>query len=196
MVPFAQNWDIGQTRMDQSRDYMKINFDYFQIQKLMLKTVRLEQVDEKNYLVWEIWKELHFLLCSEIHLATHEFTKFRNTAEPIFSLVIESISALHKQCPYSEFFWSVCSGIWTEYGYLLRKSLHLVRMRENTDQKNSKYGHFLNIARDCITSVSEEKQLLMYMITEWYAIFSQVSYIVRKGGVFFRSFSYSKGQFP
>ena len=33
---------------------MKINFDYFQIQKLMLKTVRVEKVDEKNYLVWEI----------------------------------------------------------------------------------------------------------------------------------------------
>ena len=58
MVPFAQNWGIWQTRMDQSRDYMKINFDYFQIQK----TVRVEKVDENNYLVWEIWKELFLAL--------------------------------------------------------------------------------------------------------------------------------------
>ena len=112
------------------------------------------------------FEKSYFSLCSEIHLATHKFTKFGNTAELIFSLVIERISALHKKCPYSEFFWFVCSRIWTEYGYLLRKSLYLVRMRENTDQKNSKYGHLLNIARNCIKSVSEGKQLLMYMISE------------------------------
>ena len=57
------------------------------------------------------FEKSYFSLCSEIHLATHEFTKFGNTAELIFSLVIESISALHKKCPYSEFFWSVCSRI-------------------------------------------------------------------------------------
>ena len=32
--------------MDQKRDHMKINFDYFQIQKWMLQTVRAEKVDE------------------------------------------------------------------------------------------------------------------------------------------------------
>ena len=32
------------------------------------------------------------------------------------------------------FFWSAFSCFWTEYGYLLRKYLHLVRIRENTDQ--------------------------------------------------------------
>ena len=43
----------------------------------------------------------------------------------------------HKKC--KKFFWSVFSQIRTEYGEILRYS---VRMRENTDQKNSKYGHF------------------------------------------------------
>ena len=43
------------------------------------------------------------------------------------------------KCPYSEFFWFVFSRIWTE---ILRFSPYSVRMRENTDQKNSEYGHF------------------------------------------------------
>ena len=36
------------TRMDQRRDHVKVNFDYFQIQKWMLQTVRAEKVEEKN----------------------------------------------------------------------------------------------------------------------------------------------------
>ena len=49
---------------------------------------------------------------------------------------------LREKCPYSEFFWSIFSHIWTEYGEILRISPYSVRMRENTDQKNSEYGHF------------------------------------------------------
>ena len=45
--------------------------------------------------------------------------------------------ALNKKCPYSEFFWSTFFRIRTEYGNLLHKSLYSVRMRKNTDQKNS-----------------------------------------------------------
>ena len=37
------------------------------------------------------------------------------------------ICALREKCPYSEFFWSVFCHIRIEY----------------SDQKNSKYGHFL-----------------------------------------------------
>ena len=44
--------------------------------------------------------------------------------------------------PYSEFFWSLFYRIQIEYEEIIRISPHLVRMRENTDQKNSKYGHF------------------------------------------------------
>ena len=44
--------------------------------------------------------------------------------------------ALRKKCPYSELFWSVFSRIRTEYGEILR-------MRENADQNNSGYRHFL-----------------------------------------------------
>ena len=41
------------------------------------------------------------------------------------------------------FLWSEFSSIWTEYGDLLRKTPYSVWMRENTDQKNSVFAHFL-----------------------------------------------------
>ena len=51
LVALAQNWSILQARKDLREDQFKINFDYFQIQKWMLQTVRVEKVDEKkNYL--------------------------------------------------------------------------------------------------------------------------------------------------
>ena len=53
------------------------------------------------------------------------------------------IITLREMCSSSELFLSVFSGIWTEYGEILR-SLYSVRMRENTDQNNAKYGHFLH----------------------------------------------------
>ena len=45
----AQNWGIFQIRMDQRGDRMKMNFDYFQIQKWMLQTVWKEKVDDKKW---------------------------------------------------------------------------------------------------------------------------------------------------
>ena len=36
---------------DQRRDHIKMNFDYFQIQKWKLQTVRLEKVDEKHRVI-------------------------------------------------------------------------------------------------------------------------------------------------
>ena len=42
-----------------------------------------------------------------------------------------------------KFFGSVYFRILTEFEYFRRKSLYSIRMQENTDQKNSKYGHFL-----------------------------------------------------
>ena len=46
-------------------------------------------------------------------------------------------------CSDSRLFWSVFSRIRTEYREILRISPYSVRMRENTDQNNSEYGHFL-----------------------------------------------------
>ena len=57
--------------------------------------------------------------------------------------------SLREKCLYSEFFWSVCSRIWTEYGEIRSITPYSVQMRENTDQKNSKYEHFsCSVSRD------------------------------------------------
>ena len=55
---------------------------------------------------------------------------------------------LREDCPYSELFWFVFSHLWTECGEILRISPYLVQMWENTDQNNSKYGHFLRSKSD------------------------------------------------
>ena len=51
--------------------------------------------------------------------------------------------SLLEKCPYSEFSWSIFFRIRTEYGEIRSISPYLVRMRENTDRRNSEYGHFL-----------------------------------------------------
>ena len=55
----------------------------------------------------------------------------------------EHLQVLHEKCPYSELFWSEFSRIRTEYEEILCISQYSVQMRENTDQNNSEYGHFL-----------------------------------------------------
>ena len=53
-------------------------------------------------------------------------------------------SILREKCPFSEFYWSAFSRIQTEYGKILRISLHLVLMVGKTDRKNSEYGPILH----------------------------------------------------
>ena len=59
------------------------------------------------------------------------------TEEPFCRVSSNNCFSLREKGPYSEFFWSVFSRIWTEYEEILRISQYSVRMRENTDQKNS-----------------------------------------------------------
>ena len=47
-----------------------------------------------------------------------------------------------RECPYSEFFWSIFFDIRTEYRDLQSKSSHSVQMPEKKRQKNSEYEHF------------------------------------------------------
>ena len=51
--------------------------------------------------------------------------------------------SLQKKRPFSELFWCAFSRIRTKYEEMLRISPYSVRMRENADQNNSEYGHFL-----------------------------------------------------
>ena len=52
---------------------------------------------------------------------------------------------LRKMCQYSELFWSAFSCIRTEYGEIRSISPYSVQMRENGDQNNSEYGHFVAV---------------------------------------------------
>ena len=58
----------------------------------------------------------------------------------LFPDVLLFSTSLREKRPFSEFFWSVFSHIWTKYGEILRVFPYSVRMQENT--KNSEYGHF------------------------------------------------------
>ena len=51
--------------------------------------------------------------------------------------------SLREKCPYRELFWSAFSRIPTKYWEILRISPYSVGMRENVDQNNFEYGHFL-----------------------------------------------------
>ena len=48
-----------------------------------------------------------------------------------------------KNRQYLELIWSAFSRIQTKYGEILWISSYLFQMRENTNQNNSEYGHFL-----------------------------------------------------
>ena len=50
---------------------------------------------------------------------------------------------LREKCPYSELFRSAFSRIRTGCGEILRISPYSIRLRENADQNNSEYGHYL-----------------------------------------------------
>ena len=58
------------------------------------------------------------------------------------------VSTLWKVHKYT-FFSGPYFRIWTEYEDLLLKSPYSVRIRENTDQKNSVFAHFSHSIRLC-----------------------------------------------
>ena len=59
-----------------------------------------------------------------------------------FLLILSKWISLREKCLCPELFWSVFSHIRAEYGEIRSISPYSVRMRENADQNNSKYGHF------------------------------------------------------
>ena len=80
-----------------------------------------------------------FLFLFHLTLDSFKSNQWQNQNRPL-------VITLRQKCPYSELFWSVFSRIRTEYGEILRISSYSVRMRENADQNNCKYGYFLRSA--------------------------------------------------
>ena len=68
-------------------------------------------------------------------------TALGNVVSTLFFLV--SFKTLRKRCPYSKLFWSAFSLFWSEYWKIQSISPCLIQTRENADQNNFEYGHFL-----------------------------------------------------
>ena len=71
---------------------------------------------------------------------------------------------LLKKCRYSELLWSAFSRIRTEYGEIRSISPYSVRMRENVDQSNSEYGHYLRSVKPYKNGPHLSKKNIKYKI--------------------------------
>ena len=98
--------------------------------------------DQKNLRVWtlftqSLWRKYSFadILWNPIMEEDHAWTKIKwihNFCKINYENVINHCP---KHVQIRSFFWSVFSRFWTEYRYLLCKSLYSVQKWENTDQK-------------------------------------------------------------
>ena len=80
------------------------------------------------------WSCLHFLqFYMKISAGNSKILEKRNQSYHIHF----QEQALREQCLYSEFFRSVFSSIWTEYGEMRSISLYSAHMRENTVKKKT-----------------------------------------------------------
>ena len=105
----------------------------------------------------------HSSLCSNNRKISGPYSVYND----MLKLIRESFflyPTLHKKCPYSEQFWSVFTRIWTEYGEILRISSYSIQMPENTNQNNSKYGHFLQSATFFPSTIQPKKAGLLIII--------------------------------
>ena len=77
------------------------------------------------------------MTCLELKLAQSHVALIGPKKQQVLKLMMTS-----KKCPYSKLLWSVFSRIRTEHGEIQSVFPYSVRIRENTDQNNSEYGHF------------------------------------------------------
>ena len=113
----------------------------WQIYKLCLPYLAsLKTLNCVKYVRKLVFSSLCLLICRKKQIR-------ENRTLTYFSQCCIIITSMREKNPYSEFFWSVFSRIWTtEFGEIIRISPYSVRMREITDQKSSEYGH---ISRSC-----------------------------------------------
>ena len=80
---------------------------------------------------------------------------------------------LREKCQHWELFWSAFSRFRTEYGEIRCVSPYSVRIRENADQNNSEFGHFLCSIRHAEIHLILSHSWIPHL--EFYAIlFSQI----------------------
>ena len=83
--------------------------------------------------------QLQYLMmtCLELKLAQSHVALISPKRQQVLKLMMTC-----KKCPYLKLLWSVFSRIRTEHGEIQSVFPYPVRIRENTDQNNSEYGHF------------------------------------------------------
>ena len=89
--------------MDQRGDYMKMNFDYFQIQKWMLQTAGVEKVDGRNgviclVLLFPFWV-MFFKLSKKVHFLQFcaDFGKKPKSVKAIYRLHLKVLITFRKR---------------------------------------------------------------------------------------------------
>ena len=105
-------------------------FDFYNFVAIWIKRFKL-----KNF--WEHFSIISSCRCKILRWERKYWKKGTNI----------STYTLRKKCPYSEVFWSAFSRIQTEYGEIQSFSPNSVQIRENAEQNNSEYGHFLGSER-------------------------------------------------
>ena len=126
-------------------NYRKMNFwQTYIVRKLIINNIFI-----MIPVIRSTWKNLVCIakdyILKDSALTLNCETHLKNLEKCFMTEIILKIlsSTLREKWSYSEFFWSVFSRIWTEYEEILRISSYSVRMRENMDQNNSEYKHFL-----------------------------------------------------
>ena len=109
---------------------------------------------------WKICKSLIFIFHNYILEKKNRkirLDSFKIYATVVMKYFVKITQTLQEKFSYLEFFESVFSHVRTEYGEILRTFPCSVQIRENTDQKNSKYGHFtrrekpgVEVAESCV----------------------------------------------
>ena len=74
-----------------------------------------------------LWLALAWNYNRNVVIVTYSYSRFK---------IIICLQHCMKSAQIRNFFWSVFSCIWTEYGGLQSKSPYSIRIQENTDQRN------------------------------------------------------------
>ena len=116
-------------------------------EKFQLENYQLQLVNSLVKFLKKTWKiessekqKLHYC---EKTLERSLKLNISNSWVRVYFMQNKSAHALRKKCPYSELLWSPFFRIRTGYGEIFRFTPYPVQIRENVDQNNSEYGHFL-----------------------------------------------------
>ena len=110
LVAFAKNCGILKTRMDQKGDHIKMNFDYFQIQKLILQTGTKSRW--KKEVICPVFKFLSWVMALNLSRKMNflqfcaDFSKKPKSVKAIYIFHLKVLTTL-----FQKMIWFI--GVWT-----------------------------------------------------------------------------------